>query len=68
MLTSISYEYWHLILAQGVIFGLGSGCLFVPSIAVLPAYFDKKQALALGIAASGSAIGTLIKHFVVAAF
>ncbi|KAK6607542.1 major facilitator superfamily transporter [Botrytis cinerea] len=60
MLTSISYEYWHLILAQGVIFGLGSGCLFIPSIAVLPAYFDKKQALALGIGASGSAIGGII--------
>ncbi|ATZ53796.1 hypothetical protein BCIN_09g05710 [Botrytis cinerea B05.10] len=60
MLTSISYEYWHLILAQGVIFGLGSGCLFIPSIAVLSAYFDKKQALALGIGASGSAIGGII--------
>ncbi|KAJ8068150.1 hypothetical protein OCU04_003721 [Sclerotinia nivalis] len=56
MLTSISSEYWHLILAQGVMFGLGSGCLFIPSIAVLPAYFDKKQALALGIGASGSAV------------
>ena len=62
MLTSISSEYWHLILAQGVMFGLGSGCLFIPSIAVLPAYFDKKQALALGIGASGSAIGTFKRH------
>ncbi|KAF7865974.1 hypothetical protein EAF04_006137 [Stromatinia cepivora] len=60
MLTSISSEYWHLILAQGVMFGLGSGCLFIPSIAVLPAYFDKKQALALGIGASGSAVGGII--------
>jgi MFS family permease len=57
MLTSISSKYWHFILAQGVMFGLGSGCLFIPSIAVLPAYFDKKQALALGIGASGSALG-----------
>ncbi|KAF7921093.1 uncharacterized protein EAE97_011361 [Botrytis byssoidea] len=30
------------------------------SIAVLPAYFDKKQALALGVAASGSAIGGVV--------
>ncbi|TGO08611.1 hypothetical protein BTUL_0200g00030 [Botrytis tulipae] len=60
MLTSISSEYWHFILAQGVMFGIGSGCLFIPSIAVLPAYFDKKQALALGVAASGSAIGGVV--------
>ncbi|PQE32817.1 MFS monocarboxylate transporter protein [Rutstroemia sp. NJR-2017a WRK4] len=60
MLTSISSEYWHFILAQGGMFGLGSGCLFIPSIAVLPAYFDKKQALALGIGASGSALGGII--------
>ncbi|RAL63623.1 hypothetical protein DID88_003667 [Monilinia fructigena] len=60
MLTSISSKYWHIILAQGVMFGLGSGCLFIPSIAVLPAYFDKKQALALGIGASGSAIGGIV--------
>ncbi|TGO34697.1 hypothetical protein BHYA_0185g00010 [Botrytis hyacinthi] len=60
MLTSISSEYWHFILAQGVMFGIGSGCLFIPSIAVLPAYFDKKQVLALGVAASGSAIGGVV--------
>ncbi|KAF7880095.1 uncharacterized protein EAF02_007732 [Botrytis sinoallii] len=60
MLSSISSEYWHFILAQGVMFGIGSGCLFIPSIAVLPAYFDKKQALALGVAASGSAIGGVV--------
>lgn len=62
MLTSISSEYWHFILAQGVMFGIGSGCLFIPSIAVLPAYFDKKSALTLGVAASGSAIGTLMRY------
>ncbi|ESZ94229.1 MFS monocarboxylate transporter [Sclerotinia borealis F-4128] len=60
MLTSISSEYWHLLLAQGVMFSLCSGCLFIPSIAVLPAYFDKKQALALGIGAPGSAVGGIV--------
>ncbi|TGO46889.1 hypothetical protein BCON_0303g00120 [Botryotinia convoluta] len=45
-------------------FGIGSGCLFIPSIAVLPAYFGKKQALALGVAASDSAIvgGDLVPY------
>ncbi|KAF7926985.1 uncharacterized protein EAE98_006369 [Botrytis deweyae] len=49
MLTSISSEYWHFILAHGVMFGIDSG-----------SYFDKKQALALGVAASGSAIGGVV--------
>ncbi|TGO25561.1 hypothetical protein BPAE_0077g00070 [Botrytis paeoniae] len=60
MLTSISSEYWHFILAQGVMFGIGSGFLFIPSIAVLPTYFDKKQALALRVAVSGSVIGGVV--------
>ncbi|KAL8670871.1 MAG: hypothetical protein Q9168_004602 [Polycauliona sp. 1 TL-2023] len=44
-------------LAQGVTVGIGSGFLFLPSIAVLPQYFDKRRALATGIGSSGSAIG-----------
>lgn len=34
-----------------------SGCLFVPSIAVLPMYFVKNRALSMGVAASGASIG-----------
>ena len=37
--------------------GLGSGFLFLPSIAVLPQYFEKRRPLATGIGSSGSAIG-----------
>ena len=55
--TSFCTRYWQLLLSQGLLLGLGCGCLFVPSVAVLPTYFDKKQPLALGIAASGSALG-----------
>lgn len=57
MIVSVCTQYWQLILSQGVLVGLGSGCLFVPSIAVLPTYFEKRQSLALGIGASGSALG-----------
>ena len=60
MMTSICTKYWQLILAQGVCVGLGSGCLFVPSIAVVATYFTTKRALATGIAVGGSSIGGII--------
>ncbi|KAJ5620099.1 Major facilitator superfamily domain general substrate transporter [Penicillium lagena] len=60
MMTSISTEYWQLILAQGLCVGLAAGCLLVPSIAVLPQYFRRRIAFANGVAASGSSIGGVI--------
>ncbi|KAL4942158.1 hypothetical protein BDV06DRAFT_167233 [Aspergillus oleicola] len=60
MMTSISTEYWHFILAQGICIGLACGTLFVPAIAILPQYFRQKRGLANGIAATGSSIGGVI--------
>lgn len=60
MMTSLATEYWQFMLAQGICIGLGSGCLFVPSVAILPQYFRRKRGLANGIAASGSSIGGVI--------
>lgn len=60
MMTSLASEYWQLILCQGVCVGLGAGCLFVPSVALLPQYFKEKRGLANGIAASGSSIGGVV--------
>lgn len=60
MMTSICTKYWHVILAQGVCIGLGSGCLFIPSIAVVATYFTTKRHLATGMAVGGSSIGGII--------
>jgi MFS family permease len=57
MMTSISKTYWEVMLAQAVCIGIGCGCLFVPSVAILPTYFSTKKAFATGIAASGSSFG-----------
>lgn len=40
--------------------GLGNGILFCPCLSVLATYFSHKRALAIGIAASGSATGGLV--------
>ncbi|KAL2863876.1 MCT family MFS transporter [Aspergillus lucknowensis] len=60
MMTSISSQFWHFILAQGVCIGLACGTLFVPGVAILPQYFKKRRGLANGIAASGSSIGGVV--------
>lgn len=60
MMTSISTKYWHFVLSQGVCAGLAAGCLLVPSIAILPQYFQRKAAFANGLAASGSSIGGVL--------
>lgn len=56
MMTSISREYWQVILAQGVVVGCGSGCLLLPGVAIMPQYFTKRRALTTGIAAAGSGL------------
>jgi MFS family permease len=60
MMTSLCSAYWQVILAQGLVIGLGNGCLFVPSTAVIQPYFTKRRALAMGIAITGGNVGELI--------
>ncbi len=58
MMTSLCHKYWQFILAQGLVVGIGNGLLFLPSIAIVPEYFSKRKALASGIVAAGSSLGT----------
>ncbi|EME48913.1 hypothetical protein DOTSEDRAFT_162812 [Dothistroma septosporum NZE10] len=60
MMLSLCSEYWQCLLAQGFVIGIGGGCLFVPSVAILPTYFSSKIGMAIGIAASGSSMGGII--------
>ncbi|KAF9448785.1 MFS general substrate transporter, partial [Macrolepiota fuliginosa MF-IS2] len=60
VLTSISAEYWHYILAQGLLFGLGVAFMFYPALASITTYFSKYRATALGIAAAGSGVGGVV--------
>lgn len=60
MMTSISHELWHFILAQGLVVGLGSGALFLTAVATISTWFTTKKSLAIGLASSGSSIGGVI--------
>ena len=57
MMTSLGRSYYQIILAQGVLVGVGAGCLFVPSVAIVATYFTTKRALMTGITAAGGSIG-----------
>ncbi|KAF2098851.1 putative MFS monocarboxylate transporter [Rhizodiscina lignyota] len=60
MMLSICKTYWEVLLAQGFCIGIGAGCLYVPSVAILPTYFSTKLGLAIGLAAAGSSLGGVI--------
>ncbi|RDB15271.1 Riboflavin transporter MCH5 [Hypsizygus marmoreus] len=60
MMTSISSQYYQYILAQGILFGLGVGLLFYPSLSSVSTYFSKYRATALGVAAAGSSVGGVV--------
>ncbi|MCJ1449766.1 hypothetical protein MMC28_000094 [Mycoblastus sanguinarius] len=60
MMTSLCQTYWQVFLAQGITVGIGVGCLLIPSLAIVPQYFDKHRAFAMGVAISGSSIGGVL--------
>ena len=61
MLTSISTAYWSIFLAQGVLTGLGTSFLCIPSIAIVPPYFKPtRRPLAMGLATLGSGLAGVI--------
>jgi MFS family permease len=57
MMLSLCKEYWQVFLAQGICMGLGAGLLYIPSLALVSIWFDRKRALAMGVVMSGIAVG-----------
>lgn len=61
VLLSFSTQYWHVLLSQGVVMGLGAGCLFVPSLSILSTYFnDTRISLVMGVASAGGSLGGIL--------
>ena len=65
--ASFAQHIWHLYLTQGILIGLAVGFTYIPSIAILSQWFQRKRSLANGISAAGSGIGGLIFSFGTAA-
>nr|XP_034993905.1 monocarboxylate transporter 12 isoform X1 [Zootoca vivipara]XP_034993906.1 monocarboxylate transporter 12 isoform X1 [Zootoca vivipara]XP_034993908.1 monocarboxylate transporter 12 isoform X1 [Zootoca vivipara]XP_034993909.1 monocarboxylate transporter 12 isoform X1 [Zootoca vivipara] len=60
ILSSFATSLEHLYLSLGILTGLGFALSYSPAIAMVGNYFNKRKALAYGMAMSGSGIGTFI--------
>lgn len=68
LLTSFSGEfvrphrpvYYQVVLSQGILSGIGMSLLLVPSTAIVPTYFERNRALAVGLANTGASLGGIV--------
>lgn len=58
--ASFSTHIWHLLLSQGICFGLGLGFCFTATVGVVPQWFVKRRSFANSVATCGSGFGGLI--------
>lgn len=58
--TSFTTQYHFTILSLGICVGVGSGMLYVPSLAIVASSFTTKRPLAAGLSAAGSSIGGVV--------
>ncbi|WWD02979.1 hypothetical protein V865_001022 [Kwoniella europaea PYCC6329] len=59
-MTSLCKEFWETFLSQGLGLGMGIGIILLPSFSIMSQYFNKKRALAMGVAVTGSSIGAIV--------
>lgn len=61
MLTSISTAYWSVFLAHGVLVGVGTSFLAIPSVAIVPPYFQpSRRPFVMGLATLGSGLAATL--------
>ena len=52
-------QTWHLLLTQGLIYGVGSSLLYFPLVSVAPEYFDRRRGSAMGLVLSAAGVAGL---------
>ncbi|EXJ83247.1 hypothetical protein A1O1_06866 [Capronia coronata CBS 617.96] len=65
MMASISKEYYQFLLSQGICSSIGACFLFNPAMNCVTTWFYKKRGMAIGVAASGSALGGVLFPIIV---
>lgn len=64
LLAGWSKHTWHLLLTQGLLYGVGSSMLYFPLISVAPEYFDSRRGSAMGVILSAAGLGGLVYSLV----
>ncbi|HSR22683.1 MAG TPA: MFS transporter, partial [Candidatus Eisenbacteria bacterium] len=59
-LTALAPGFWLGCAAYGVGVGVGTACGYVPMVAAVGGWFERRRSLAIGIAVSGIGAGTLV--------
>ncbi|XP_060086236.1 monocarboxylate transporter 9-like [Ylistrum balloti] len=59
-LSTFSSSIEVMILLHGVLGGIGFGLVYTPTIIIVSTYFEKRRALAIGVATCGSGIGEFV--------
>ena len=57
--TSQAGELWIGLLTYGLGVGIGVACAYVPMVAVVSGWFERRRTLAIGVAVTGIGLGTL---------
>lgn len=60
MMTSLSTQYYQILLAQGMVSACGASMVFYAAMSSVTTWFFKNRAAALGVMASGSSLGGVI--------
>ena len=60
MATSVTTDYYQILLAQGILGGIGNGFIFTPAMSCVGQFFTASRAWAMGIGISGGAVGGVL--------
>jgi len=64
-LASFAKEFWHVVLTQGVLTGIGLGFIYWPGVTVVPMWFSKRRGLATALAVLGSGVGQFANGLII---
>ncbi|KXN68479.1 MFS general substrate transporter [Conidiobolus coronatus NRRL 28638] len=60
IIASFAQQVWTLFIGQAVFLGVTVSLCFVPTVSIIPQWFDKYRGLGVGICAAGSGVGGLV--------
>jgi len=60
LLTSQTNSLWQLFITYSVLLAMGTSAIYTATMSTVSRWFDKKRGLALGIASSGTGLGTVV--------